>query len=276
MGRRLLSLLAAVVLFATFCSVYGETEDEIIARYLKKADKQQKSRIGYISGQFSYGKLSDNIGYRTFGFSATSELASIDGIAHPAEGIFRSKEMSLKLGMMLAPWGALKLGFDYWLPMGSDVSVDYNAIVGVLELQDTYKVKSTVNVYGFNAGFDYYFINPPNEYGVLDGLSLNAGIGGGIYMANWDLWQETSEDFEPLKATAPGFWGKFGIEYPVGLFGLTLGADAEYFFLNFTNITSYNKMSGDLELIYPGDGSKVQLDLSGPRGQIELKRYFRW
>ena len=76
MGRRLLWLLAAIAIIAVTATAFGETEDEIIARYLKKADKQHKTRIGYVSGHFSYGRLSDNVGYRAFNFSAASDLAS--------------------------------------------------------------------------------------------------------------------------------------------------------------------------------------------------------
>jgi hypothetical protein len=50
-----------------------------------------------------------------------------------------------------------------------------------------------------------------------------------------------------------------------------------YLYLNFTNVSWYN--SQDQEIIATVDGTedgRVDLDFSGVRGKVEIKRYFSW
>ncbi|UCD16610.1 MAG: hypothetical protein JSV44_09110 [Candidatus Zixiibacteriota bacterium] len=276
MLRRNVPLLAALFLVTAVSPAFAQTEDEIVAKFFEKMEKKQEQKVGFLSAHFSYGKLSDNIGYRQFNFSASSDLSSIDGLAGPIEGIFRTKEFGANFGIMVTSRAALKIGFDYWLKMGSDMNVDYHLTVGVLEFNDTYRQESTVNIYGFKTGFDYYLLNAPDKMGQLNNLAVKVGGGGGLYMACWDVWQDSNEETEPLRANAPGFWVEAGLEYPIGFFSLAIGADLRYFYLNLSGFESYNESSGELDMTYPADGSEIELDFSGFRGNIQLKRFFSW
>jgi len=275
MSKRFILVMLVVFAATIAVSAFGETEDEIIARYLKKADKQHKNRIGFFAANFAYGRLTGP-GYENFNFASSSDLATVNGLVNPHGGFWRSRELGFRLGLMMTYRIALNLGFEYWLPMNSDVDVDVTSISGTLETEASYESQSTINVYGFNVGVDYYLLNGPNEIGELPGLALRIGLEGGLYVSNWDLWQESGEGFEPMKGTSPGFAIHGGLEYPTQFLGMVLAADAGYFFLNFNDLTSYNDVSGDLELTCQEDGSDLQLDFSGLRGKIELKRYFRW
>lgn len=262
--------------FGVAANCLAQTEDEIIAKYLQKVEKKHKDKVGFVSAHFSYGVLSDNIGYNSFNFTSSSDLASLNGNFTPRGGIFRSDEIGIHLGMMVAPQMAFKLGFDYWVPMETPANVDQNLTVGVLEFNDSYLADSKVDVYGFNAGLDYYLLNPPNEQGIMNNLAVKIGAGGGFYVSRWDIWQSDDTDSEPLKSNAPGFYVSGGLEYPTPFLDLVVAGDFRYFYLNFKDVTSYNSQSGDMELAYTDNGQSLGLDFSGLRGTVELKRFFSW
>jgi len=276
MLRRIVPVVVVLFLMTAVAPAFAQTEDEIVAKYLQKAEKKQKRKVGFLTANFSYGRLSNDIGYRQFNFAASSDLSTLEGLAGPTEGIFRSKQLGLDFGMMLAPQAAIKLGFDYWLKMNTDINVDYDMSIGVLEVEDTYQSESEVTVYGFKAGFDYYLLNPPDKFGKLSNLAVKVGGGGGIYMASWDFWQSGDSESDPLKASSPGFWVQGGVEYPIGFLDMALAADMSYFYLNFNGFESYNQSSGDLQLTYPGTSEEIELDFSGLRGKVELKKFFSW
>ncbi len=276
MFKRILPLVAVIFLLTAVAPTFAQTEEEIVAKYLQKVEKKHKSKVGFISGYFKYGKLKDDIGYKTFNFSASTDITTIGGTVDPDVGIWRSKELGLNFGMMIAKSALFKVGFDYWMTMGDNVDVDMNMTIGTFNFSDEYTAKSDVSVLGFNTGFDYFLLNAPDQSGNLPGLAVKVGGGGGLYIARWKLWEDGDDDSEPLKATAPGFWIHGGLEYPTGLIGLVVSADASYFFLNFNNFDSYNNAGGELDMTYPDNGKELALDFSGPRGKIELKRYFQW
>lgn len=277
MFKKTAILVSVIFAFGLVGTCYAQTEDEIVAKYLQKVEKKQThSKVGFISGHFSYGKLSDDIGYNQFTFASSSDLAVLDGGFNPRGGIFRSDEIGLQLGMLVSRKMAFKIGFDYWVPMETPADVETNMTVGVLEFNDNFRADSKVDVYGFNAGLDYYLLNGPDDLGKINNLALKLGAGAGIYMTRWNIWQADDTDSEPLKSNSPGFWFAAGLEYPAPILGLVMAGDLRYFYLNFSDLASYNSQSGDLELAYTADGQELGLDFSGFRGTIELKRYFSW
>jgi hypothetical protein len=257
-------------------AAFAETEDEIISKYLQKKEKIVKKKIGFVTGRFSYGVLPQQSGYGVVSFSASSDLASVDGAIIPHEGIYRSNELSLQLGVMLKPRISLELGFDYWLQMGTPTTVDYTTTVGVLSTDDRFEQDSKVNVYGFGVSSNYYLHGYPQRDGRLSGFAVKAGLGAGYYMTSWSYWNEGENTSEPLKAGAPAFWLQGGLEYPLPFFNLVIGANGGYFYVNFGSFSSYNNQGGDMELTSAKDGQPLELDLSGLRAQFELKRYFTW
>ena len=276
MFKKTAILVAMIIAFGLTATCLAQTEDEIVAKYLQKVEKKHQDKVGFISGHFSYGKLSDNIGYNAFTFSSSSDLASLDGAFNPRGGIFRSDEIGLQIGMMVSNAVAFKLGFDYWVPMKTPADMNTNLTVGVLEYNDNFLANSKVDVYGFNVGLDYYVLNGPDNKGMINNIAVKFGAGAGLYITRWNVWQSGESDSEPLKSNAPGFWFAGGLEYPAPVLGLVMAGDIRYFYLNFKDITSYNSQSGDLELAYTSDGQNLGLDFSGFRGTVELKRYFSW
>ncbi|MFH2036883.1 MAG: hypothetical protein ABIJ45_10810 [Candidatus Zixiibacteriota bacterium] len=276
MLKKIAILTALLLLAVAVTSAFADTEDEIIAKYLKKTEKKHANKIGFISTNFSYGKLSNDIGYNSFSFSASSDLTELNGSVHPHERIYRSKELGLSLGMMVSPKAALSFGFDYWLNMNTKVTIDQTTTIGTLDIPELYVDDASLNVYGIKAGFDYYFLDHPDNEGILNKLALKLGGGTGYYFASWDVWNETSDQAEPLKANSFALWVNGGAEYPIGFAGLIVGADVSYFFLNFSDVTSYNQETGDLTMAYLTGGDKVELNFSGPRAKIMLKKYLLW
>lgn len=283
MLRKLIPLLAIIFSLTLVSTAFPETEEEIIARYLKKAEKQRKQKIYSVSLSFSYGRLHNRSDYNLFYNYANLNISPGD----PLVGIWRSKQFGAEFGMMVARNVALKLGFEYWLKLGNSTIGDYSMSITPLGTQEDFELNSEVKVYGVTGGIDYHLLNPPDENGIVHLPGVRVGLGAGFYSTTWDLWDgsntfnlETENlelNSEPLKATAPGLSVWLGLDYPVGIFGLLAGVDVQYLYLNFDNVKVYNNVGEELYVSYSDNVTdRVGLDFSGPRGKVELKRYFRW
>ena len=283
MSKRLILLVGVLFLFVAVASAFGQTEDEIVARYLKKAEKKQRSKVGFFSASFSYGKLTNDNGFNKFNDYANPRIAP----GNPLEGIWRSKQLNANFGMMVTSRAAVKVGFEYWLKMGTNETGDYTMAVEPLGVQTDFNLKSEVQIYGFTGGADYYLMNPPDRDGIFESLALRVSATGGFYMAKWDVWEGltsynlVTESFEtnsdPLKDNTIGFTVMAGADYPTPLFDMLLGIDVGYQYLNFDNVKSYNSVDEELYLSLSDTGTEhADLDLSGLRGKIELKKFFSW
>jgi hypothetical protein len=184
---------------------------------------------------------------------------------------------------------AFTLGFNYWLKMGSTQSGDFNlSLVNATDpdIQTDFALKSEIQVYGFGGEFGYFLTNPPDNDGVLRKIALKLSAGVGYYRANWELWQGVAglnvdtQAEEPIDGTltgsAPG--GTLGIsaEYPISFGGLVIQGTAKYLYLNFTSMKWYNNNNNQVVATYNASGGQVDLDFSGPRAQIGLKKYLSW
>lgn len=288
MSKKLVAvLLAAIFLLAIASSAFSQTEDEIVAQYLKKVEKRHRHRIYFMDVSFAYGKLPNDNPYNSFYNYANSNIAGQNGSSNPLTGIWRSKEFGANFGLMVSRNMSFKFGFKYWHKLGNSVVGDYNFGIAPLGLQENFDLKSEVQVYGFTGGIDCHILNPPNREGIVNSLALRIGAGGGIYMVKWDIWEGSNsfnlsadlyeETTEPLKGSAPGFSAWVGADYPIGVFDLLVGTDIIYQHLNFDNVHSYNNLGEELYVIYSDNtADRVTLDFSGLRGKIELKKYFQW
>ena len=284
MSRKLALLLAAVFLFTVVAPVFAQTEDEIVARYLKKAEKKQhQKKVGFVTAGFSYGKLGDNTDYNKFSNYANANITP----CQPVEGIWRSRQFNASFGMLLSQRTALHLGFEYWLKLGSNESGDYTMGIAPLGAQTDFDLQSEVQVFGITSGVDYYFLNPPTREGVFNSLALRLSGEGGLYFASWDIWDGASSfnlatasfenNREALKGTSVGGTVALGADYPTPLFGTLLAVDVSYTYLNFSKVKSYNSVDEELHVSYTASGdNRVELDFSGLRGKIQLKKFFRW
>jgi hypothetical protein len=291
MNRSLYLILAVIFLLTTVVPAFAETEDEVIAKYLQKnvekKKEAKKDHVGFFTFNFSYGKLNNESPYNKFISYSNSNITLSDPTSDRLEGIYRSKQIGANIGMMVSPRAAFKLGFEYWLKMGTNVTGDYNFSVEPLGEQTDFNLRSEVKVYGITAGVDYYILNPPDNKGVFNTLAVRVGAGGGYYMSKWEIWEgNTSFNLATdtydandgkYESNAPGFNVSLGLDYPVRFFGMTLSADASFLFLNFTNVHGYNDLGEELYLTYSDNtDDRVDLDFSGLRGKVELKKFFCW
>ncbi len=276
--------MVACLAFVFFLSVAigasaQSSEDEIVQSYIQKLEKRHSYNIGYISFYGSYGKISEsNMFHSPVVYGYTDGLSSNIGIVDPSMGIFRSKEFGLKVGMMAMDRLSFNVGFEYWLPIESNVDVDYTVTSGTLVQEGNIEDQTDVSVYGFGGGLDWHFLGKPDNEGVLNSLSVTAGAGAGYYFGNWNLWQEEDGSGEQpsVSFSAPAFWVQAGAEYPIGLWDMVVGLDVKYLILNFKEIAWYEELStGDFALA-DYSGNPVELDFSGPRARVELKKYMRW
>jgi hypothetical protein len=283
MIRKLLPWFVVILVIALAGSAFSQTEDEIIAKYLKKTEKKHNPKVGFVGLTGAYGKLPNETDYLKFRNYYNNNIVP----GNPIDGIWRSKQFGLEMGMMFARQFSFKVGFEYWLKMGSEVTGDYTLAVEPLGVQSDFTINSEVQVYGFSAGFDYYFLNPPSNKGVVNALSVRLGANGGLYMAKWEIWSGASafnlslENFEqasdPYTGSAPTFSVWLGADYPIQFFGLLLGAEVDYRYLNFNKLHAYNDLGEELYVTYSADSAdRVKLDFSGLRGKVVLKRYFTW
>lgn len=289
MLKRISLILAALFLIAAVAPSFAQTtEDEAVAQFLKKLDKKktEHNRVAFVTFGFAYGKLPNDNPYNQFYTYANANIDPLDGSRYPVLGIWRSKQFELNAGMMISPRVTFSAGFDYWLKMGSNKTGDYEFDIAPLGTQYDFNIKSEVQVYGFKGGFDYYLLNPPDNKGIFNSFAIRVGGGAGFYFAKWDIWDGSTAfnlatgtsdlNAEPLKGSAPGFYGSIGLDYPIGFLGLLVGADFNYLFLNFTKVKGYNNIGEELYVTYSDNtNDRVELDFSGLRGRLLLKRFFQ-
>lgn len=275
--------IAAVALVAVAASSFAAPnpkEQEIIDKYLKKTEKKhESSKLGWLSLHFTVDRVNRNNDYNSF----TDHLnRNMDG------GRFSWLDQTFALGgefgMLFQKKFAWSVGGEYWLKTGETVegTVSYTPSSGVpTELTNP---SSEISVYGFYGGLSYYLLNPPVPKQELVGPSVKIGGNVGYYQVNWDLFPQSQNlnlsTSEPdgtnttFKGTAPGFSLSAGVDYPVGMFGLSLCGEASYLHLNFSNVAWYNSADQEVVASYneQPDG-RVDLNFSGVRARIALKRF---
>lgn len=273
--------------------VFGQTEDEIVAKFMKKAEKMRVKKIGFAVIHGSYGRLDNNNTYNQFANQISPQIAGIQGLGAGLPGIYRSKEFFAGFGIMATPQASVTFGFNYWLKLGSDQKGDFNLVL--LNAADSvdhlgFDLTSEIQIFGFSSSVDYYLLNPPTKDGILPGFSLKAVLGGGYYFAKWQLWDsfagnnlDAAVGDDPitvveskLSGSAPGFTIGMAAEYPLGIAGLVVEGSAIYRYLNFSSMKWYNESDEEIVATYQNDGERVELDFSGPRARLGFKRYFSW
>jgi len=289
MRTAIATLLAACLLISLAVPVMAQSEEEMVAQFLKKAQKNQSRKMGFVVFNGMYGRLRTGSEYNLFTSHVNPLLSTAAGAPARIDGIYRSKEFYAGFGMMTTSRSSITIGATYWLNMGTTKTGDYD--MTQLNLADTgprydYELKSTVRVFGVLANFDYYLLNPPDRQGVSKRLAVRIGTGGGLYFAKWQLWNgytgynlftaapETIDG--NLSGVAPGFTATLAVEYPIPLGGFVVETAAQYLYLNFNRMKWYNADNEESVAVYTDDFDRVNLDLSGPRARFGLKRYFNW
>lgn len=275
-GMALLAILAASAVQAQ------ETEQDIVNRYLQKAVTKHTQKAGWASINVSMDRINRQNDYNDFATIESQDLSS---------GTFGWIEQGFSIGadfgMIIKERFAWSLGGEYWLKMGDELPANADYYIQSSGTTVTANPKSEVTLYGASTSLYYYVFNPPKPVNHLSGLSLRVGGTVGFYGVSWDLWPEyenlnlsTSEPVNSnaqFKDNAPGFSFGVGVEYPLNFWDLAISTDASYLYLNFNQVSWYN--SQDEEIVASIDGSedgRVDLDFSGVRGKVEIKKFFSW
>jgi len=281
------SLIAVTLLLAfallTFVPAQAQlTEDELVQKYLGMREKTHVSKTGWISGSYSLDRINRNNDYNSFATYASSQLPTTS-----ISWLGQANIVGLDFGLMLKKNFAISFGGEYWMKFGENQSGDFaytppNQAASVVD-----GLQSEISVYGINANLQYYFYNAPVNGVGLTKLAARVGFGAGWYEAKWDLWQtyqnlnlSTSTptgDNTTFKDNSIGLNFNVGIDYPLNKWDLGLGLDFGYQYLNFDQVAWYNSADEEVVVTYAGTAdSRVELDLSGFRGKVEVKKFFSW
>lgn len=275
----LLVALLAFVFVAPMTS--AQTEQDIVNKYLQKAEKKHTKKLGWAAINFQTNRVNKDNHYNRF-----SEYVSPQFSQGGIDKLGAAFSLGADFGVVFKKNFAWFLGGEYWLKQGNEISGDvtYNAPSGPVTVTDP---ASELSVLGFYTGIQYYLTNPPTTDNLLTGLAFRVNGTIGYYSASWDLWEEyqnlnlatSAPDGEnaTYKGSAPGFSLGVGGDYPLNLWDLGLGFDLNYLYLNFNNVAWYNSQDEEIVATYgTTEDHRVDLQLSGFRGKVELKRYFSW
>jgi hypothetical protein len=281
--RTIVSLLVVAVIAGSALAIdVPESEQEIINKFLKKTEKKYTTKLSWISGNFTINRINRSSAYNDF-----ATLVSDDFTDASIPGLTQGKSFGLDMGLLLNRKFAVTVGGEYWLKLGSHQSgsFEYNPPLGTSAIVTD--LVSEVQVYGVSTGVQYFLMNPPTPNEILKNTSLFVNANIGYYWSTWELWKEfenlnlatsaPTETNATHKGAAPGFSLGMGADYPLKFFNMVLGANFSYLYLNFNNVAWYNSEDEEIVVTYNGtEDSRIDLELSGFRGKIELKRYFSW
>ena len=280
--HKIILLIVFLAFSLSVVPAMAETEDEIVSRYFKKIEKEHVRKLGWISFNYSMNRINRHNDYNDF---ATLETNNFNN--GTVNWLSQANSFGFDAGIVFNEKFAWSLGGEYWLKMGQNESGSYSYTPpGGLQTAVS-DLKSTIKVSGFHTGLQYYFKGNPNvDYG-LNQVALRGGFTVGYYKSTWEVWDgydqynlttgtmATSTD--SFEGSAPSFSVGLGFDYPMNIMGLSLGVDASYLNLNFTNVAWYNSV--DQEIVASKDGTedgRIDLNFSGVRGKVEVKKFFTW
>ncbi len=280
MRRFLCILCAAAIALSAAGMVSAETEKDIVNRYLKKIEKKQTQKLSWLSLSYTLNRINRNNDYNSFANTVSTQLPETD-----LPWLGQASTFGVDFGVSVKSKLMWTVGGEYWMKFGTndDGPYTYTPEAGLSLAVEN--LQSEVKVYGVTTGLQYYIYNAPSASQPLNGLSARVNGTVGYYHAAWDLWPEyqnlnlatsTSEsENTTFEGNAPGFTLGVGGDYPLNFFNMNLGVSFGYMYLNFDNVAWYNSQDQEVVVTYNGasDG-RVDLDLSGFRGKVELKRFF--
>ncbi len=273
------AIATSFLLLVSTAAASSDSEEEILQRYMNKIQKKHTARVTWVSGYFAIDRIDRDSDYNKF---ANYETLNFTDATIPWLG--ESKMLGADFGMIFDNSFAWTLGLQYWFKMGESLEGIY-----YYQPTGTYieNPESQIKVFGITTGIQYYLKNRPTKTGDLEKMAVRVGAGVGFYKAEWEVWEDywdlnlstnyTDASSASFEDQTLGFNVNMGIDYPTQAFGLILGVDLGYLFLNFDNIAWVNTWDQEIVASYTGDADgRVDLDLSGFTGKIELKRFFCW
>ncbi len=279
--RTIIMYALGAVFMLGACAQADGTEDEIIKRYLKKAEKRHIRKISWVATSFKMNRINRQNPYNDFSTYNSSRFANAE-----IPWLSQAPQIGFDMGVMFAEKFAWTIGGEYWLKIGTNEngSFQYTPPLGA-QITVTNLI-SEIQVYGLSTGIQYYLLNPPTVNG-LPSYSMRFGTEVGYYWSKWDLWNgyenmnlttaTPTGNNTTFNGSAPGFKFTVGGDYSLNFWNMSMAADFGYQYLNFTNVAWYNGQ--DEEIVATTDGTienRVDLDLSGFTAKFELKRFFKW
>ncbi|MEW5993364.1 MAG: hypothetical protein AB1744_03085 [Candidatus Zixiibacteriota bacterium] len=273
---------AAVLLFTSIAAtVSADTEQEIVEKFLKQREAKHTKRITWISGSFNFNRINRSNDYNRFAIHSSQYFVDTD-----IPWIGDAKTFGLELGMIVGNRFAWTIGGEYWLKMGVNKSGPFTYDPPADAPVTVDNLKSEVRVWGLTSSIQCYLLNPPTKADLLARPALRLGASVGFYQASWDLWDSYQNlnlatsapegTNTTYKGTAPGFTLKFGVDYPLRFHGLVFGVDFGLMYLNFTNVAWYNTSDQEVVVTYNESAdSRVDLNLTGFTGKVEIKKFFK-
>jgi hypothetical protein len=266
----------------------GDSEQDIVNKYLQKAEKKtqpkKEARVGWFNVGAQYNRINrSSTDYVKFDNALNTEMSG-----GSFNGLYNAKSINADLGTMVTRHLGLSVGGEYWLKNSETISGTVQYSPGGGAPISLVNPTSEIKVMGGFAQAQYYLLNPPSTSKQNHGVSAWLGGTAGYYGVSWSVFQAyqnlnlSTATPDPggtnatFKGTAPGFSINMGIEYPI-ISGLTMSADANYLYLNFTNVAWYN--SSNQEVVASYDGTKdgrVDLNFNGLRGKFAIRKYFKW
>jgi len=280
--RTSLATLLTLVFAGSPVLLAQETEEDIVNRYLKRTEAKHTTKLSWFSVNFNVNRINRDNDYNSF---ASRESNYIQGAN--MSWLDMANAFGAECGVVFQERLAWRIGGEYWLKLGEEFSGTFTYTPPSGTPVSITNPKSEIQVYGGYTGVDYYVFNHPSALEHLTGLAVRIGGTIGYYEVKWDLWQEfqnlnltTSQPTGVTTTycgTAPGLTLDLGVDYPTGLFDLVAGVDMNYLYLNFANVAWYNSSDQEVVVSYDGtDAGRVDLNFSGIRGKIQLKRFFSW
>lgn len=283
MRINIIATALVVTLSGTMGAQAGETEQDIINRYSKKIESKHVKHTSWFSTNFSLNRINRDNDYNKF---ATYQTAYMNN--GELKWLNTGKSFGADFGVMIHRKLAWTIGGEYWGKLGQTLSGTYTYTPpnsGAVQITDP---SSEISVYGLTTGTQYFLANGPSSVAnaaMKPSLRLTGTVG--YYSAKWDLWDQY-QNLNLSTSTPAGINSSFtghsigfsvgvGGDYPLKVWGLVVGADMNYLYLNFKNVSWYNTADQEIVATYndTSDG-RVVLGLSGVRGKLELKKYFSW
>ena len=275
-----LFVLTLVLIFAfTSFSFATDTEEELTNKFMQRLEKKNKRKVTWLSGYFSFNRINRDNDYNKFAYYESSHFNNTD-----ISWIGDSKAFGMDFGIVFNERYAWSVGGEYWMQMGEELTGNllYNPSGTIIE-----NPTSEIKVYGFQTGLQYYLTNPPEVDGTFKSLAIRSGFSVGFYQVNWDVWSDynnlnlstsvSTGNNTTFKDNAPSFSLHLGADYPTKMFGMVFGLDMSYLYMNFDQVAWYNTLDEEIVASYDGSSDgRVDLNFSGVRGKVELKRFFSW
>ncbi len=274
-------------LFLVLCSLPAlagvtfaqETEEEVLARFLKKTETKHIQHLGWFSANFTLNRINRHNDYNDFANYETQHFQGAE-----LSWLNTSSALGAEVGTGIGKRFAISVGGEYWLKFGQTLTGTYMYEPAGAAVTNP---SSKISVFGAYAGIYYYAMNPPTPAERQVRPALKFGGTAGYYRVKWDLWPEYQNlnlstsipdgSNIAFEGSAPGFSAVVSGEYPLKFHNLSVCAELNYLYLNFKNVAWYNNREQEVVATYGGTtDSRVNLAFSGIRGKFEIKKFFSW